>query len=46
MNTTIDALKQALGFDTNQMDSQSLASINENFSEVFEPGMISSQPSG
>ncbi|MDR3604792.1 MAG: discoidin domain-containing protein [Syntrophaceae bacterium] len=41
MNTTIDALKQALGFDTNQMNSQSLASINENFSEVFEPGAIS-----
>ncbi len=41
VNTTIDALKQALGFDTNHMDSQSLASINENFSQVFDPGMIS-----
>ena len=41
VNTRLDALKQALGFNTNQMDSQALASINENFSEVFVPGTIS-----
>ena len=41
VNTRLDALKQALGFNTNQMDSQGLASINENFSEFFVPGTIS-----
>jgi hypothetical protein len=41
VNSRLSAVKQALGFNTNQMDSQSLALINENFSQVFDPGMIS-----
>ncbi|MGC8657632.1 MAG: discoidin domain-containing protein [Desulfomonilaceae bacterium] len=40
VNTRVDTLKLALGLEANQMDSQTLSSINENFSQVFVSGDI------
>ncbi len=39
-NTRADALKLAFQFAPNQMDSQDLSAINENFSQVFIPGEL------